>query len=75
MQAYSTKKKVPIEIFRSEAYFGESWMKFDHFVCQPYAFHYNEKGNISKGGRLSCSADQKQKSIVFQLGMGRMRIE
>lgn len=75
MQAYITKTKVPIEISRSEAYFGQLWMKFDQFVCEPYAFHYNEKGNISKGGRLFCSAGQNQKSIVFQIGMGRMRIE
>ena len=36
---------------------------------------FNEKGNISKAGHITCSNQSQSMNLIFQLGTGRMRIE
>jgi len=76
MLAYSYREKQDVAIGEKEADIGRERIVFPaDFVCEPLSFHYNEKGNISKGGTLRCVDGKKSYQLVFQIGMGRMRLE
>lgn len=47
----------------------------DSITCEAQVIRFNEKGNISKGGTVSCQNSGRQVRLVFQLGAGRGRID
>lgn len=43
--------------------------------CTPQILRFTNKGNISKGGSITCTQGAKQIRLVFQLGTGKGRID
>lgn len=43
--------------------------------CQPQVLTFNAKGNISKGGTITCAENGRQIRLVFQIGAGKGRVE
>lgn len=44
-------------------------------VCSQQVLLFNERGNIAKGGTVTCAAGSRSVRLIFQLGSGRGRIE
>lgn len=47
----------------------------DSVSCTPFSFGFNARGNITKGGSVTCTNGQVQQKMVFQIGAGRIRHE
>ena len=76
MHAYASKETITVEIGVDSARCGDTRYDFpEKMACTPLAFSYNGNGNISKGGSTTCLGSRSERRIVFQLGMGRVRIE
>lgn len=43
--------------------------------CTPQVLLFTNKGNIAKGGSITCSQGSKRVRLVFQLGTGKGRID
>lgn len=43
--------------------------------CTPQVLLFTNKGNIAKGGSVTCSQGSKSVRLVFQLGTGKGRID
>jgi competence protein ComGD len=74
--SFYTKKDKDVEIQDRQAFFDNDRFSYPKGIsCTPFSFHYNENGNISKAGTVHCQNGKQRKKMVFQLGMGRIRIE
>lgn len=71
MKAYLTQKKVSITLFKNGIVVDDKTQWIEGIGCEHALFHYNEKGNISQALSVQC----KQAKLVFQLGLGRVRVE
>lgn len=77
------QEKAFIEKEKKEVEIHENWAKFDDTIlsypsqisCSSTSFHYNAKGNINKGGSITCQENGTEKKLIFQIGSGRVRLE
>lgn len=76
MKAFSQKRTVDVRFNVNEAHIDGVVYDYPHdMVCTPLSFSYTPNGMITKGGSLTCTNEKETKRIVFQIGMGRVRIE
>ncbi len=74
--AFIEKKDIYVTFSKHSLIYGDEEFIFpDGIVCDEKTFHYNSNGNISTAQTIHCSNQHKEKKLVFQLGMGRIRIE
>ena len=75
-EAFIEKKDVNVTIENHYAQFGNITFEYpDSIACSIKSFHYNSKGNISSANTVTCSNGTTSKSLIYQLGSGRVRID
>lgn len=76
LQAYAGKENIEVRIMEHEVWIDDEIIAIPHSIaCTPLSFSYNANGNITKGGTSQCRSDRKTMKIVFQIGMGRARVQ
>ena len=75
-KAFVEKSEKEVRIETHKAVFDTIELEYpSRITCDPYTFHYNAKGNISRANTIKCYEGERTISLIFQLGSGRVRIE
>lgn len=75
-QAFATKTERTIQIQKRQAQFGEHiWSYPEGIACTPFTLHYNALGHISQAKSIICTEKEKQITLIYQLGSGRVHLE
>ena len=74
MKAMFTKKSMYIQFQTDGVQAGEEFFVYDNMYCEGKAFHYTKQGTISQAQTITCSLQNKKKTIVLQLGSGAIDV-
>lgn len=75
-RAMSTRSSREIDIDVHHAQTEERIIDYPSSVtCSYQVLIFNARGNIAKGGTITCSQGKEEVHLVFQLGAGRGRID
>ena len=74
MKAMFTKKSMYIQFQTDGVQAGEEFFVYDNMYCEGKAFHYTIQGTISQAQTITCSLQNKKKTIVLQLGSGAIDV-
>lgn len=75
-QSFSEKLPSKIEIRNSSAVFSSGSIRFPAGItCEEASIAFNSRGNIQAGGHFSCSDGFQTRTMVYQIGTGRVRYE
>ncbi|WP_270372518.1 prepilin-type N-terminal cleavage/methylation domain-containing protein [Longicatena caecimuris] len=74
MKAMFTKKNMYIQFQTDGVQAGEEFFIYDNMYCEGTAFHYTKQGTISQAQTITCSLQNKKKTIVLQLGSGAIDV-
>lgn len=69
-----TRKEVAIDVHHAKT--EEKIIDYPRSVtCSYQVLIFNARGNIAKGGTITCNQGKEEVHLVFQLGAGRGRVE
>lgn len=75
-RAMSTRRSREVDIDVHHAQTEERIIDYPSSVtCSYQVLIFNARGNIAKGGTITCSQGKEEVHLVFQLGAGRGRID
>ncbi|MGN1277248.1 MAG: prepilin-type N-terminal cleavage/methylation domain-containing protein [Floccifex sp.] len=75
-KAFLYKQNQTVTIQEHQAIFEDFIYVYpDEFTCEPISFHYNANGNISQALSYRCQSLHQEKTMIYQLGSGRVRYE
>ncbi|MGM9946701.1 prepilin-type N-terminal cleavage/methylation domain-containing protein [Floccifex sp.] len=75
-KAFLYKQNQNVSIQEHQAVFDDFVYVYPETItCEPVSFHYNSNGNISQALSYSCQSLTQQKTLIYQLGSGRVRYE
>ncbi len=75
-QSFSEKQPSKIEIRNSSAVFSSGTIRYPAGICcEEASIAFNSRGNIQAGGHFSCSDGSQTRTMIYQIGTGRIRYE